>query len=100
MDGADYSRASHAVWEAMALLTQLGLEKDAAAVRVPSHRIGPPETLTAVQYGNLIRAAAARACAASDILHRRRRTLEPRDHQAACWPCRHPYLVGCACNDN
>jgi len=39
-----------------ALLTQLGLEKDAAAVRVPSHRLGPPETLTAVQYGNLIRA--------------------------------------------
>jgi len=25
-------------------------------VRVPSHRLGPPETLTAVQYGNLIRA--------------------------------------------
>jgi len=39
-----------------ALLTQLGLDKDAAAVRVPSHRLGPPETLTAVQYGNLIRA--------------------------------------------
>jgi site-specific recombinase XerD len=39
-----------------ALLTQLGLEKDAAAVRVPSHRLGPPETLTTVQYGNLIRA--------------------------------------------
>ena len=39
-----------------ALLSQLGLEKDAAAVRVPSHRLGPPETLTAVQYGNLIRA--------------------------------------------
>jgi site-specific recombinase XerD len=39
-----------------ALLTQLGLEKDADAVRVPSHRLGPPETLTTVQYGNLIRA--------------------------------------------
>jgi len=39
-----------------ALLAQLGLEKDAAAVRVPSHRLGPPETLTTVQYGNLIRA--------------------------------------------
>jgi len=37
-----------------ALLTQLGLDKDAAAVRVPSYRLGPPETLTAVQYGNLI----------------------------------------------
>ena len=44
-----------------ALLTQLGLEKDAAAVRVPSHRLGPPETLTAVQYGNLIRAPDKRA---------------------------------------
>jgi len=32
------------------------IDKDAAAVRVPSHRLGPPETLTAVQYGNLIRA--------------------------------------------
>jgi site-specific recombinase XerD len=39
-----------------ALFTQLGLEQDAAAVRVPSHRLGPPETLTAVQYGKLIRA--------------------------------------------
>jgi site-specific recombinase XerD len=39
-----------------ALLTQLGLDEDAAAVRVPSHRLGPPETLTGVQYGNLIRA--------------------------------------------
>ncbi|MCA1697528.1 MAG: hypothetical protein LC790_00925 [Actinobacteria bacterium] len=38
-----------------ALLTQLGLDEDAAAVRVPSHRLGPPETLAAVQYGNLIR---------------------------------------------
>jgi site-specific recombinase XerD len=39
-----------------ALLTQLGLDEDAAAVRVPSHRLGPPETLTAIEYGNLIRA--------------------------------------------
>ncbi len=39
-----------------ALLSQLGLEQDAAAVRVPSHRLGPPETLTAVEYGNLCRA--------------------------------------------
>jgi len=28
----------------------------ASAVRVPSHRLGPPETLTVVLYGNLIRA--------------------------------------------
>ena len=46
-----------------ALLTQLGLEKDAAAVRVPSHRLGPPETLTVVQYGNLIRAPDKRTLA-------------------------------------
>jgi site-specific recombinase XerD len=39
-----------------ALLTELGFDKDAAAVHVPSHRMGPPETLTVVQYGNLIRA--------------------------------------------
>lgn len=39
-----------------ALLRELGLEADAAAVRVPSHRLGPPETLTAAQYGNLTRA--------------------------------------------
>jgi len=39
-----------------ALLTQLGRDSEAANVRVPSHRVGPPETLSAVQYGNLIRA--------------------------------------------
>jgi len=39
-----------------ALLTQLGLDDHAADVRVPSHRAGPPETFTAVEYGNLIRA--------------------------------------------
>ncbi len=39
-----------------ALLTQLGGEDDAAAVRVPSHRLGPPETLSTMEYGNLIRA--------------------------------------------
>ena len=39
-----------------ALLTQLGRDGEAADVRVPSHRAGPPETFSAVQYGNLIRA--------------------------------------------
>lgn len=39
-----------------ALLTQLGREGEAADVRVPSHRSVPPETFTAVEYGNLIRA--------------------------------------------
>ena len=39
-----------------ALLAQLGLDEQAAAVRVPSHRVGSPETLTPVEYGNLIRA--------------------------------------------
>jgi site-specific recombinase XerD len=39
-----------------ALLTQLGLDREASAVRVPSHRVGPPETLSEMQYGNLIRA--------------------------------------------
>ena len=38
-----------------ALLTQLGLEEHAATVRVPTHRVGPPETLSDVEYGNLIR---------------------------------------------
>jgi site-specific recombinase XerD len=38
-----------------ALLTQLGLDDHAADVRVPSHKVGPPETFTAVEYGNLIR---------------------------------------------
>ena len=39
-----------------ALLTQIGLDSQAADVRVPSHRAGPPETLSVVEYGNLIRA--------------------------------------------
>jgi site-specific recombinase XerD len=39
-----------------ALLTQLGRDAQAAEVRVPTHRVGPPETFTPVQYGNLIRA--------------------------------------------
>ncbi|MDX6573795.1 MAG: integrase/recombinase XerD, partial [Gaiellales bacterium] len=39
-----------------ALLTQLGRDGEAADVRVPSHRAGPPETFSAVQYGNLLRA--------------------------------------------
>jgi hypothetical protein len=39
-----------------ALLKELGLEHRAGGVRVPSHRSGPPETLTAIEYGNLIRA--------------------------------------------
>ncbi len=39
-----------------ALLKELGRGGDAAAVRVPSHRLGPPETLSMVEYGNLIRA--------------------------------------------
>lgn len=38
-----------------ALLVGLGLDEQAAAVRVPSHRVGPPETLSAVEYVNLIR---------------------------------------------
>ena len=39
-----------------ALLTQLGRDGEAADVRVPTHRVGPPETFTAAEYGNLIRA--------------------------------------------
>jgi len=39
-----------------ALLTQLGREDHAADVRVPTHRVGPPETVSVVEYGNLIRA--------------------------------------------
>jgi site-specific recombinase XerD len=39
-----------------ALLTQLGRDDQAADVRVPTHRVGPPETPSAVEYGNLIRA--------------------------------------------
>ncbi|MCA1678936.1 MAG: hypothetical protein LC777_08330, partial [Actinobacteria bacterium] len=39
-----------------ALLTQLGRDGEAADARAPSHRVGPPETLSAVEYGNLIRA--------------------------------------------
>jgi hypothetical protein len=35
---------------------QLGLEAEAAVVRVPSHRVERPETLSPVEYGNLIRA--------------------------------------------
>jgi integrase/recombinase XerD len=39
-----------------ALLIQLGRDDQAATRRVPTHRVGPPETLTTVEYGNLIRA--------------------------------------------
>ena len=39
-----------------ALAGQLGLEHVARDVRPPSHRVGPPETLTPVQYANLLRA--------------------------------------------
>ena len=39
-----------------ALLTQLGRDREASGVRVPSHRVGPPETLSAVEYANLLRA--------------------------------------------
>jgi integrase/recombinase XerC len=39
-----------------ALLTQVGRDKEAAGVRVPTHRVGPPETLSGVEYGNLVRA--------------------------------------------
>jgi hypothetical protein len=37
-------------------LTQLGRDGEAADVRVPSHRVSPPETMSSVDYGNLIRA--------------------------------------------
>jgi hypothetical protein len=40
-----------------ALLGELGLEQQAKAVRVPSHRVEPPETLSGVEYSNLIRGA-------------------------------------------
>ena len=39
-----------------ALLTQMGHDGEASNVRVPTHRVGPPETFTAAEYGNLIRA--------------------------------------------
>jgi site-specific recombinase XerD len=39
-----------------ALLAQLGRDDVAAGVRVPTHRVGPPETFTAAEYGNVIRA--------------------------------------------
>jgi hypothetical protein len=48
-----------------ALLTELGLNEDAAVIRVPSHRLGPPETLTAAQYANVIRARDKRTPSAS-----------------------------------
>jgi integrase/recombinase XerC len=38
-----------------ALAAQLGLEGVAGEVRPPSHRVGPPETLTHVEYANLVR---------------------------------------------
>lgn len=44
-----------------ALLIQLGRDDQAADVRVPTHRVGPPETLTGVEYGNLVRAPDRRA---------------------------------------
>ena len=46
-----------------ALLKELGLDQRAGGVRVPSHRSGPPETLTATHYGNLIRAPDQRSTA-------------------------------------
>jgi site-specific recombinase XerD len=39
-----------------ALAAELALHDVAEAVRLPSHRVGPPETLTAVEYANLHRA--------------------------------------------
>ena len=39
-----------------ALASALGIRDVAEAIRLPSHRVGPPETLTAVQYANLHRA--------------------------------------------
>lgn len=38
-----------------ALAAQLGLKDVAGEVRPPSHRAGPPETLTTVEYQNLLR---------------------------------------------
>jgi len=49
------TRRSH-ITMLRALLVQLGRVDEAADVRVPSQRLGPPETLTGVQYGNLVRA--------------------------------------------
>jgi integrase len=46
-----------------ALLKELGLEHRAGAARVPSHRSGPPATLTPIEYGNLIRAPDQRSTA-------------------------------------
>jgi len=39
-----------------ALAAELGLHDAVEAVRLPSHRVGPPETLTAAEYANLHRA--------------------------------------------
>lgn len=46
-----------------ALAAQLGRKDVASAVGVPSHRVGPPETLTDLQYGNLLRAPDRRTTA-------------------------------------
>lgn len=56
--GAGDPRRAHITMLRM-LLTQLGRDSQAADVHVPTHRVGPPETLSAVEYGNLIRAPAA-----------------------------------------
>ena len=56
--GAPASPATRRVHLTMlrALLTQLGRDREASGVRVPSHRVGPPETVSAVEYANLLRA--------------------------------------------
>lgn len=59
---APATRRTH-VMMLRALLKELGLEEHARGVRVPSHRPGPPETLTATEYGNLIRAPDGRSTA-------------------------------------
>jgi integrase len=46
-----------------ALARQLGLEHTVEAVRVPRHEPGPPETLTDIDYGNLLRVADRRSIA-------------------------------------
>jgi len=46
-----------------ALARQLGLEEAVEAVRVPRHEPGPPETLTDIDYGNLLRVADRRSIA-------------------------------------
>jgi site-specific recombinase XerD len=46
-----------------ALLKELGLEQRAGGVRVPAQRSGAPETLTAIEYGNLIRTPDQRSTA-------------------------------------